>query len=398
MTIYRHGMSFRENFDPGVYGITPTKQLCMRKPVKYEYKMTMNEQMVLDDLDSCGQPGTFVMSSGLYSFLSLQNHRDDPETDVYFFHPDHLGSTSYITAFDGTPYQHVDYLPFGEVLLEEKADTWLSPYKFNCKELDDESGLYYYGARYYDPRTSVFLRVDPMSDKYPGLSSFAYCMNNPMRMIDPDGRESYEIDENSGKVKLCDKTQYYQRDDKSILSLKDGQTTKEDISAMRHVDKVSNSDGGEMYTTAGILGKEYSNGSKQWFTFGNSNEAEEFYYFAASSTRAEYAFAKFGNMGGLVGTDGSDKNTSMTGFFERNWGNIISLLSHSHTGSGGPPSYDITTKGTQQGDLNTASNSKYNFLREVYSVANSTLYEYSGGTLRQARQGGPSYDASRKRR
>ena len=131
----------------------------------------MNEQMVLDDLDSCGQPGTFVMSSGLYSFLWQQPHRDDPETDVYFFHSDHLGSTSYITAFDGTPYQHVEYLPFGEVLLEEKAGTWLSPYRFNCKELDDESGLYYYGARYYNPKSAVFLGVDPLSDKFPSKNS-----------------------------------------------------------------------------------------------------------------------------------------------------------------------------------------------------------------------------------
>ncbi|HRY32701.1 MAG TPA: SpvB/TcaC N-terminal domain-containing protein [Bacteroidales bacterium] len=173
----------------------------------YDSKMTLNEQMVLDDLDSCGQPGTFVMSSGLYSFLSLQNHRDDPETDVYFFHPDHLGSTSYITAFDGTPYQHVDYLPFGEVLLEEKADTWLSPYKFNCKELDEESGLYYYGARYYDPRSSVFLGVDPMSDKYPGISPFAYCANNPIKLIDPTGMsfKPYLIfDGRSGMLQIFD--------------------------------------------------------------------------------------------------------------------------------------------------------------------------------------------------
>jgi len=155
-------------------------------------KMTMNEQMVLDDLDSCGQPGTFVMSSGLYSFLSLQNHRDDPETGMYFFHPDHLGSTSFITAFDGTPYQHVDYLPFGEVLIDEKAQTWISPYKFNCKELDEESGLYYYGARYYDPKTSVFLGVDPLSDRTPSISPFTYCLNNPVRLQDPDGKWPWE--------------------------------------------------------------------------------------------------------------------------------------------------------------------------------------------------------------
>ncbi|GJM65014.1 RHS repeat-associated core domain-containing protein [Persicobacter diffluens] len=60
---------------------------------------------------------------------------------------------------------------------------------FNGKELDDETGLYYYGARYYDPRSSVWLSVDPLAEKYPRLSSMAYCANNPVNFIDPDGRE-----------------------------------------------------------------------------------------------------------------------------------------------------------------------------------------------------------------
>ena len=63
-----------------------------------------------------------------------------------------------------------------------------SPYKFNGKELDKETGLYYYGARYYDPRTSLWLSVDPLVEKYPGLSPYNYCLGNPVRYIDPDGR------------------------------------------------------------------------------------------------------------------------------------------------------------------------------------------------------------------
>ncbi len=189
------------DFFDWVYGFDVTSQS------DYDGKMTMNEQMVLDDLDSCGQPGTFVMSSGLYSFLWQQPHRDDPETDVYFFHSDHLGSTSYITALDGTPYQHVEYLPFGEVLLEEKAGTWLSPYRFNCKELDDESELYYYGARYYSGKWGIWLGVDPMSDKYPSLSPFVYCRNNPIKLIDPSGKayKPYLIfDAQTGMLQIFD--------------------------------------------------------------------------------------------------------------------------------------------------------------------------------------------------
>ena len=57
------------------------------------------------------------------------------------------------------------------------------------KKLDEETGLYYYGARYYDPRLSMWLGMDPMQGKYPGVSTYAYCMGNPVGAIDPDGRK-----------------------------------------------------------------------------------------------------------------------------------------------------------------------------------------------------------------
>jgi RHS repeat-associated protein len=79
-------------------------------------------------------------------------------------------------------------VPFGEVFVEERNATWSTPYKFNGKEQDEETGLCYYGARYYDPRTSVWLSVDPLAEKYPEVSSYVYCHNNPVNMIDPDGR------------------------------------------------------------------------------------------------------------------------------------------------------------------------------------------------------------------
>lgn len=59
------------------------------------------------------------------------------------------------------------------------------PYLFNGKELDYETGLYYYGARYYDPKVSIFLNVDPLVEKT--MSPYAYVNNNPVNLIDPTG-------------------------------------------------------------------------------------------------------------------------------------------------------------------------------------------------------------------
>jgi RHS repeat-associated protein len=91
---------------------------------------------------------------------------------------------------DGETVQHIEYVPFGEVFIEERNNTWNTPYLFNAKELDEETGLYYYGARYYDPRVSIWLSTDPLQEKYPNISTYAYCSNNPVMFVDPDGREN----------------------------------------------------------------------------------------------------------------------------------------------------------------------------------------------------------------
>jgi len=113
-----------------------------------------------------------------------------PDDVVYFFHSDHLGSSSVLTDSEGIPYQFLVYLPWGEILGEQKAAPFSTPYQFNGKELDSETGLYNYGARYYDPSLSVWLSVDPLAD-HPNQvdkTPYAYAWNNPVNLIDPDGR------------------------------------------------------------------------------------------------------------------------------------------------------------------------------------------------------------------
>lgn len=107
--------------------------------------------------------------------------------DAYWYHSDHLGSSNYITNLNGTVIQHIEYLPYGETLVDEHLNSYNTPYKFNAKELDAETGNYYYGARYYNPKWSVWLSTDPLSEKMPSWSSYNYAFSNPIKFIDPTG-------------------------------------------------------------------------------------------------------------------------------------------------------------------------------------------------------------------
>ena len=68
-------------------------------------------------------------------------------------------------------------------------------FTFSAKERDPETGLSYFGSRYYSSDLSIWLSVDPMSDQYPYQSGYVYCGNNPIKVIDPNGEDEWEFDE-----------------------------------------------------------------------------------------------------------------------------------------------------------------------------------------------------------
>ena len=107
--------------------------------------------------------------------------------DIFFYHSDHLGSTSYITDAKANITQFDAYLPYGELLVDEHSSTEDMPYKFNGKELEQETGLYYYGARYMAPIISLFLNTDRFREKYPFLSAYNFCKGNPTKFKDING-------------------------------------------------------------------------------------------------------------------------------------------------------------------------------------------------------------------
>jgi len=151
-----------------------------------------------------------------------------------YFHPDHLGSSTLITDNFGDPYQFFLNLPFGAnerkshaVFLEvcerssmaeqRRNGSFDNPYKFNdyggksfkkafdehtarSAELDPETGLYYYGARYYNPRTSVWLSVDPLAEVQPDKTPYHFVSNNPISRVDPTGMLDHEYDKDGNKI------------------------------------------------------------------------------------------------------------------------------------------------------------------------------------------------------
>lgn len=139
---------------------------------------------------------------------------DEPEKEVYFYHSDHIGSSSFITDRNGYASQHLQYLPFGEpnrplavssriplnhntfyeqLFVEQRSTAnYYTPYKFSGKEKDEETSYSYFGARYYMSDVSVWLSVDPMSDKRSWLSPYNYCQLNPVMRVDPTGMLDWE--------------------------------------------------------------------------------------------------------------------------------------------------------------------------------------------------------------
>ena len=126
---------------------------------------------------------------------------DDYEKMQFYYHPDHLGSSSYITNLDGEVSQHIEYVPFGEVFIEERNNTWNTPYLFNAKEFDEETGLYYYGARYYEPRLSLWMSTDPLQEKFVDASPYVYCLQNPIIILDYNGADTVFVNPGGTEAK-----------------------------------------------------------------------------------------------------------------------------------------------------------------------------------------------------
>ncbi|WP_344850684.1 SpvB/TcaC N-terminal domain-containing protein, partial [Kribbella ginsengisoli] len=117
-----------------------------------------------------------------------KNHHEDAQ---YYNHADNLGSTGWTTDATGKIDEHIKYLPGGETWTHENPSQPVD-HQYNGKEYDSQTGLYYYGARYYDPRLTTWQSTDPAlpstATNTTSLSTYLYANANPINYTDPDGR------------------------------------------------------------------------------------------------------------------------------------------------------------------------------------------------------------------
>jgi len=112
----------------------------------------------------------------------------DSSSNIYYYHSDHLGSSNIITDADGKKSSRYEYYPYGATYKSEGQDT--TNYKYTGKEEDSSTGLYFYGARYYDPDIGRFTQPDTIvqSPYDPqSLNRYTYARNNPIIYTDPTG-------------------------------------------------------------------------------------------------------------------------------------------------------------------------------------------------------------------
>jgi len=115
---------------------------------------------------------------------------------VTYVHSDHLGSTA-VTS--GAQSGNIKYFPYGAT----RSGAVSTAYKFTGQRLDDSTGLYYYGARYYDAAIGRFVQADsivPQPGNPQALNRYSYVLNNPVRYTDPTGRWVFEQTPNDPRI------------------------------------------------------------------------------------------------------------------------------------------------------------------------------------------------------
>ena len=121
----------------------------------------------------------------------------EPLVKRYYYVKDHLGNIRQTLDEGGNIVSAQDYYPFGGIYRAVNTADANDKYKFTEKERDKETDYDYFGARYYDSDLSRWLSADPLADKYAGWSPYNYGLNNPLRNIDPDGKDPTGITESA---------------------------------------------------------------------------------------------------------------------------------------------------------------------------------------------------------
>ena len=140
----------------------------------YTLRTTYSSCTYVEDMLYSVFDGGTCMADGMYGI----------DKGIFYYHSDHLCSANWITDDQGGVVQYIHYMPYGEIWVNQQACQYDERFKFTGKERDTETGYDYFGARYYSPMLGHWLSPDPLLDKYPYISPYAYCSWNPVKHID----------------------------------------------------------------------------------------------------------------------------------------------------------------------------------------------------------------------
>ncbi|WP_372472558.1 RHS repeat-associated core domain-containing protein [Capnocytophaga sp. ARDL2] len=165
-------------------------------------------------------------------------------------------------------------------------------YKYNSKEIDQATGMYYYGARYYDPRLSIFVSVDPLAEVQPDKTPYHFVSNNPITRVDPTGMADHDYRLNSdGTISEKPIRETNSPLDRLILFDDNGKETDCSIDIEKGI--LNN----VKRNVLNDLEKKYS-----YFKVNNNKDAKDIFEFLSENTKVEWGHISFGKTSNYIAT------------------------------------------------------------------------------------------------
>ena len=321
-----------------------------------------------------GSPSRLLFDDGFFELA--ERHGGLISQIPYVFVRDHIGSVRLVCNVNtGEVVQSLEYLPSGVIFRSRNFDR--QPYRFTGKELLSAHGLDWYdsGARMQEFHIPRFTTMDPLCEKYYSISPYAYCNNNPVNYVDPDGRDIWEIDYDGRIInRIENKTQ-----DAFYMVAKD---SNGDYQRTFSVDE----DGNKKYNSISFEYGVITDSKKAWFfnqetsfSINNESDGANLFKFFANNTKIEFGLINTQNNGSLVMTNHQEHSIKVSKQAKRlsmNGATVTSIV-HNHPNNSYPSGF---RKKDNHGDKYAAaliSNSKgYRVEHYVYQPQKGRLIMY----------------------